>query len=151
MKLKSLLLLIMFILTSLVWVQTASTQAPPSSGSGAQAAPGSRARRAPRKDDEDAQKQDMEAMKADLDKLKAQLGYMKANLAKIKNAEERELRRTNVDMWQVMVDHMEHMMRHLESMGPGMGDNTSGMDPDKMHHHDMGAPPSTPPAEKEPK
>jgi hypothetical protein len=155
MKLKSLLLLMMFILTSLAWVQTASTQTPPSSDSRAQTAPGSSQHmRAEHRENMqkmmEMRKQHMEAMKADLEKLKASLEHMKANLAKIKDGAEKERWQANVDMWQVMVGHMEEMRKHMESMGPGMDDKMGGMGPGQMRHHGMGAPPSTPPAEKKP-
>jgi TolA-binding protein len=155
MKLKSLLFVMMFILTSLAWAQTASTQTPPSSGSGAQTAPGSSQHmRAERRENMqkmmEMRKQHMEAMKADLEKLKASLEHMKANMAKIKDAAEKERWQANVDMWQVMVGHMEEMMKHMDSMGPGMDDKMGGMGPGKMRHHGMGAPPSTPPTEKKP-
>jgi septal ring factor EnvC (AmiA/AmiB activator) len=110
MKLKSLLLLIMLILTSLAWVQTASTQTPPSSDNGAQTAPGSSQNmRAEHRENMqkmmEMRKQHMEAMKADLEKLKASLEHMKANLAKIKDAAEKERWQANVDMWHLTYAH----------------------------------------------
>ena len=136
MRRMSLLLLLMFILTSLVRAQDTSPQAPPST-----TGPASRAevQSEHRQKMMEMHKQQMEAMKADVEKMKSSLAQMKANVAKISDPAEKGRWQSNMDMWQVLIGHMEQMLKHMESMGPGM-----------MHDHGMGGPPSSPPAEKKP-
>ena len=136
MKLKSLLLALMFILTSLAWAQDAGSQAaPPTSGTGSS----DQMRSEHRQQMTEMHRQQMEAMKADMEKMKPSLAQMKTNVAKISKPEEKGRWQTNVDMWEVLVGHMDQMLKHMESMGPGM-----------MHEHGVGGPPSSPPVEKKP-
>ena len=136
MKLKSLLLVLMFILTSLAWAQDTASQAPPpTSGTGSR----DQRRSEDRQKMMEMHRQQMEAMKADMEKMKSSLAQMKTNVAKISDPGEKGRWQTNVDMWVVLVGHMEQMLKHMESMGPGM-----------MHEHGMGGPPSSPAVEKKP-
>ena len=136
MKRISVLFVLMFLLTSLVWAQDASPQAPPSTGG-----PGSRdqMRSKHRQRMMEMHKQQMEAMRADMEKMKSSLAQMKANVAQISDPTEKGRWQTNVDMWDLLVGHMEQMLKHMESRGPGM-----------MNDHGMGDHPSSPPAEKKP-
>ena len=129
MKVKSVLLALLFGLTPLLWAQEA--QAPPTGGS--------QARAEQRQKMMEMHKQEMEAMKADIEKMKSALAQMKTNVAAIKDTAEKARWQTNVDMWETVVNHMGRMQKNMESMGPGM-----------MHHPGTGAPPSSPPAEKKP-
>ena len=136
MKLKSLLLVLMFILTSLAWAQNAPSQAPPpTSGTGSR----DQMRSEHRQEMMEMHRQQMEAMRADVEKMKSSLDQMKANVAKISDPAEKGRWQTNADMWEVLVGHMDQMLKHMESMGPGM-----------MHEHGRGGPPSSPPVEKKP-
>ena len=122
MKFKSLLLILLFTLMSVSWVQQAPSQASASpSGSGGR----SQMRAAHRQEIMELHIQQMEAMKADVEKMKASLAQMKANLLTIKDTNETARWRNNVDMWETMIGHMEQMQKHMESMpgmmGPGMG------------------------------
>src|SRR5579864_5022950 len=78
MKVERLLLVLMFILTSLAWAQDTSPQSPPST-----AGPGSRNQMPTGRRQQMMQmhKQQMEAMKADLEKMKSSLAEMKAKVA----------------------------------------------------------------------
>jgi hypothetical protein len=127
MKFKSLLLVLMFTLTSATWPQAAPSQTPPSASSPTPSAQHQKMM--------EMHKQQMEAMKADVEKMKSSLAQMKANLLTIKDTNEMARWRNNVDMWEVLVGHMDRM---LESMGPGM-----------MHRGVDGPAPSLP-AEKKP-
>jgi hypothetical protein len=129
MKFKSVLLVLIFALTPMVWAQEA--QAPPPST-------GTQARPEHRQHMMEMHKQEMEAMKADVEKMKSALAQMKTNVAAIKDPNEKARWQTNVDMWETVVGHMERMQKHMESMGPGM-----------MHGPGPGGPP-TPPSEKKP-
>jgi hypothetical protein len=132
MKLKSLLLALIFALTTVMWAQNTPAQEPAPAG-GSQARPGHRQNMM------EMHKQEMEAMKADMEKMKSSLAQMKANVAAIKDPAEKARWQTNVDMWGTVVTHMDRMQKHMESMGPGM-----------MHGHEMGGPPPTPSTEKKP-
>jgi hypothetical protein len=132
MKLKRLLLALIFALTTVMWAQNAPAQEPVPAG-GSQARPGHRQQMM------EMHKQEMEAMKADMEKMKSSLAQMKTNVAAIKDPAEKARWQTNVDLWETVVTHMDRMQKHMESMGPGM-----------MHGHEMGGPPPTPPTEKKP-
>ena len=110
MKFKSLLLVLMFTLTSATWPQAAPSQAPASASSPTPSAQHQKMM--------EMHKQQMEAMKADVEKMKSSLAQMKANLLTIKDTNEMARWRNNVDMWEVMVGHMDRMLKHMESMGP---------------------------------
>jgi hypothetical protein len=93
MKLKSLLLVLIFALTPLMWAQDAPAQAPAGPGGGNQV------RAEHRKKMMEMHKQEMDAMKADVEKMKSSLAQMKTNVAAIKDAAEKTRWQTNVDMW----------------------------------------------------
>jgi hypothetical protein len=133
MKLKSLLLVLIFALTPLVWAQDAPAQAPAGPGGGNQV------RAEHREKMMEMHKQEMDAMKADVEKMKSSLAQMKTNVAAIKDAAEKTRWQTNVDMWETVVTHMDRMQKTMESMGPGM-----------MHGPGMGGPPPAPPSGKKP-
>ena len=127
MKFHSLLLVLMFSLTTLAWVQESpsSPQAPaPGSGRGQH-----------HQEMMQMHKEEVAAMKADVEKLKSSLAEMKANILTIKEPNELARWRNNVDMWETLVGHMDRMLKHMETMGPG------------MMGHEMGGPP---PTEKKP-
>ena len=86
MKRMTFLLSLMLILTSLVWAQDTSTQAPPST-----AAPGSgdQMRNEHRQKMMEMHKHEIEAMKADMEKMKSSLQQMKTNVAKISDPAEK--------------------------------------------------------------
>jgi hypothetical protein len=113
MKVKSLLLALLFALTPLICAQ--DTQEPPPGPGGK-----SQAQTEHRQFMREMHKQEMEAMKADIEKMKASLAQMKANILLIKDVNEMARWRNNVDMWETLVGHMERMQKHMESMGPGM-------------------------------
>jgi hypothetical protein len=142
MKRMRFLLSLMFILTSLVWAQDTSPQAPPST-----AGPSSRDQMHSenRQKMMEMHKHEMEAMKADLEKMKSSLAQMKADVAGINNSSEKRRWQSNMDMWEVLVGHMDQMLKHMDSMGPG-----SGMGPGMMHDHGMGGSPPASPVEKKP-
>jgi hypothetical protein len=133
MKLKSLLLVLTFALTPVMWAQEKPSQAPPGPGAGSQMLPEHRQRMM------EMHRQEMEAMRADIEKMKSSLAQMKAVVLTIRDPNELSLWRTNVDMWETVVAHMDRMQKNMESMGPGM-----------MHGPSMDGPPPTPPAEKKP-
>jgi histidinol-phosphate/aromatic aminotransferase/cobyric acid decarboxylase-like protein len=132
MKLKSLLLALIFALTPVMWAQNTPAQEPAPAG-------GSQARPEHRQHMTEMHKQEMEAMKADIEKLKSSLAGMKANILTIREPNELSRWRNNVDMWETVVTHMDRMQKNMESMGPGM-----------MHGPGMGGPHPTPPSEKKP-
>jgi len=74
MKLKSLLLALIFALTTVMWAQNTPAQEPAPAG-GSQARPGHRQQMM------EMHKQEMEAMKADMEKMKSSLAQMKTNVA----------------------------------------------------------------------
>jgi len=124
------LLVMIFMLTPVMWAQSAPVQAP-ASGTGR----GQR-RAEHREDVMEMHKQEMEAMKADVEKIKGSLAQMKANLLTIRDRNEMDRWRNNVDMWEALVGHMGRMLKHMESVGLSM----------------MGpvGPPPTAPTEKKP-
>jgi hypothetical protein len=124
MKFKSLLLVLMFALTSAAWPQAAPSQTPASASGSTPSAQHQQMM--------EMHKQQMEGMKADVEKMKSSLAQMKANLLTIKDTNEMARWRNNVDMWETMVGQMEQMQKHMDSM---IG---------------MGGSPSPPPAEKKP-
>ena len=132
MKVKSLLLVLMFALTPAMWPQDKPAQAPPGPGTGSQM------RAEHRQAMMEIQKQEMEAMRTDIEKMESSLAQMKAIVLTIRDPNELSLWRTNVDMWETVVTHMDRMQKNMESMGPGL-----------MHGHGMGGTPLTPPTEKE--
>src|ERR1700693_6084470 len=77
MKFKSLLLVLMFTLTSATWPQAAPSQAPASASGPTPSAQ--------HQEMMEMHKQQMEAMKADVEKMKSSLAQMKANLLTIKD------------------------------------------------------------------
>jgi len=131
MKIKSLLLVLIFGLAPAMWTQDKPAQAPPASGN--------QMRAEHRQTMMEMHKQEMEAMRADIEKMKSSLAQMKAVALTIRDPNELSLWRTNVDMWETVVTHMDRMQKNMESMGPGM-----------MHGHGMNGPPPTPPTEKKP-
>ncbi len=131
MKLKSLLLVLIFALTPLMWAQEKPAETPSPGGSQAQTEH--------RHKMMEMHKQEMEAMKADIEKMQSSLAQMKTNVAAIKDSAEKARWQTNVDMWETVVTHMDRMQKNMASMGPGM-----------MHGHEMDGPRPTPPTEKKP-
>ena len=134
MKFKSLLLVLMFTLTSATWsagcaLASACIRKQPETPS------------AQHQKMMEMHKQQMEAMKADVEKMKSSLAQMKANLLTIKDTNEMARWRNNVDMWEVMVGHMDRMLEHMDSMESGM------MAPGRMHRG-MGGSPHSSPAER---
>jgi len=137
MRFRSLLLAVLFTVTSLAWAQevSASSQVAASpSGSADQA------HSQGRHEMMEMHKQQMEAMKADVETMKSSLAQMKANVLTIKEPNELARWRNNVDMWETLVSHMDRMLKQMESMGPDM-----------MHGPGMGGPPSPSPAEGKPR
>jgi hypothetical protein len=135
MKLKSVLVVLVFTLAPLLCAQEKPAQTPPGPGGGNQM------RAEHRQKMMEMHKQEMEAMKADIEKLKASLAEMKANILTIREPNELSRWRNNVDMWETVVNHIDRMQKQMESMGPGM------MGP---HGQGMGGPPPTPPSDKKP-
>ena len=131
MKVKTLLLILVFALTPLLCAQEKPAPASPPAGSQVRAEHRQRMM--------EMHKQEMEAMKADIERMKSSLAQMKTNVAAIKDSAEKARWQNNVDMWETVVTHMDRMQKNTESMGPGM-----------MHGHGMGGPPPTPSAEKKP-
>ena len=131
MKIKSLLLVLIFALTPVMWAQEKPAQTPPPGGSEAQAEH--------RQKMMDMHKQETGAMRADIGRMKSSLAQMKAVVLTIRDPNELSLWRTNVDMWETVVAHMDRMQKSMGSTGPGM-----------MHGPGMGGPPPAPPAEKKP-
>jgi hypothetical protein len=133
MKLKSVLLVLIFAVTPLMWAQEKPPQAPAAPGAG------NHMRAEHREKMMEMHKQEMEAMNADMEKMKSSLTQMKTNVAAIKDSTEKARWQNNVEMWETLVAHMERMQKHMESMGPGM-----------MRGHGMGGPPASPSPEKKP-
>jgi hypothetical protein len=133
MKMKSVLLVLIFALTHAMWAQDKPAHAPSGSGSAIQM------RAEHRQQMMEMHKQEMEAFRADIEKMKSSLAQMKANLLTIKDTNELSRWRDNVDMWETVVIHMDKMQKKMESMGPGM---TQG--------HGVGGPPPTTSTEKKP-
>ena len=131
MKIKSLLLVLIFALTPVMWAQEKPAQTPPPGGREAQAEH--------RQKMMDMHKQEMGAMRADIGRMKSSLAQMKAVVLTIRDPNELSLWRTNVDMWETVVAHIDRMQKSMESMGPGM-----------MHGPGMGGPPPTAPTVKKP-
>lgn len=129
MKLKRLVLVLIFAFVSAVLAQDTQSQAPPAPSTG-QGAKGQMPRHHLMME---MHKQEMDAMKTDIEKMKASLAQMKANLLTIKDTNELARWRNNADMWDTVIGHMERMQKNMESMGPGM-----------MHGQGMGGPPPTP-------
>lgn len=137
MKLKSVPLIVVFALPSMLWAQKQAPQTPgPESGSQ------TRAER--RQHMMEMHKQEMAAMKADIDKMKASLAEMKANMLTIREPNELARWRNNADMWETVVTHMEQMQKRMESMATGM------MEPGRMGGPGPGGPPQAPPGEQKP-
>jgi hypothetical protein len=130
---RSLLIILTFALTPVMWAQEKPAQAPPGPGAGSQMRAEHRQRMM------EMHEQEMEAMRADIEKMKSSLAQMKAVVLAIRDPNELSLWRTNVDMWETVVAHMDRMQKNMESMGPGM-----------MHGPGMGGPPPAPPTEKKP-
>jgi hypothetical protein len=132
MKIKNVLLVLIFALTPAMWAQDKPAQAPPGLGSGNQM-------RAEHLQMMEMHKQEMEPVRADIEKMKASLAQMKANVLMIRDPNELSRWRDNMDMWETVVTHMDRMQKIMESMGPGM-----------LHSHGMDGSPPTPPSEKKP-
>jgi hypothetical protein len=133
MMVRSLLIILTFALTPVMWAQEKPAQAPPGPGAGSQMRAEHRQRMM------EMHEQEMEAMRADIEKMKSSLAQMKAVALTIRDPNELSLWRTNVDMWETVVAHMDRMQKNMESMGPGM-----------MHGPGMGGPPPAPPTGKKP-
>ena len=132
MKIKSFLLVLIFVLTPAMWGQDKPAQAPPGPGIG------NKMGTEHRQTMMEIHKQEMEAMRTDIEKMESSLAQMKAIVLTIRDPNELSLWRTNVDMWETVVTHMGRMQKNMESMGPGM-----------MHGHGRGVTPPAPPTEKE--
>ncbi|MFZ0897675.1 MAG: hypothetical protein WB616_01410 [Candidatus Sulfotelmatobacter sp.] len=135
MKPNRLLPILLLMLTSLAWAQSAPSGQQSSSGTqgGTQPpAPGVRAgQRAQRHEQMQAMcKEHIEAMKTDVQKMHSAFDKMKANVASISNADEKARWQANIDMWQTMVDHHDQMLKQMEdaqAKGEGCGMMMGGM------------------------
>jgi hypothetical protein len=135
MKVKSVIVILVFTLAPLLCAQEKPAQTPVGPGGGKQM------RAEHRQKMMEMHKQEMEAMKADIEKLKASLAEMKANILTIREPHELSRWRNNADMWETVINHIDRMQKQMESMGPGMmGPRGPGM---------VGPTPS-PPSEKKP-
>ena len=122
MKMKSVLVVLVFTLGPLLCAQEEPAQTAPGPSGGNQM------RAEHRQKMMEMHKQEMEAMKADIEKLKASLAEIKANILTIREPNELSRWRNNVDMWETVLDHIDRMQKQMESMGPGMlGPDGPGM------------------------
>jgi hypothetical protein len=110
MKYRSVLLIPILSMVSMLYAQNTSTQAPATTGD-------SQVGSEQRERVMEMHKQQMDVMKGDVEKMQRALAEMKANLATIKDTNELARWRNNVDLWQTMVDHMEQMQKQMEVNG----------------------------------
>jgi len=114
MKVKSVIVILVFTLAPLLCAQEEPAQTPPGLGGGNQM------RAEHRQKMMEMHKQELEAMKADIEKLKASLAEMKANILTIREPNELSRWRNNAEMWETVINHIDRMQKQMESMGPGM-------------------------------